>query len=87
MANRFRYTKNNVIKDRCSIPNDVTIMLGPLKFSLWATIDHHGPSMHSVYYTASIDCCKITFYCNDTNITEFEIIDSKTPLHMSHYRN
>ena len=58
---------------------DVTIMFGPLKFSLWATIDYHGPSMHSIYYTASIDCCKITFYCNDTNITEFEIIDSKTP--------
>ena len=34
------------------------IMFGPLKFSLLATIDHQGPSIHSGHYTASIKCCK-----------------------------
>ena len=57
-VNRFRYIKNNVTKDRCSIPMDTTVRLGPLKFSLRATIDHHGPSIHSGHYTASINCCK-----------------------------
>ena len=54
------------------------IRLGPLKFSLRATIDLHGPSIHSGQYTASINCCKKTFYCNDHTFTEFGIIDSKT---------
>ena len=49
IVNRFRYTINNVTtKDRCSIPMDTTVMLGPLKFCLRATIDHHGLSIHSV---------------------------------------
>ena len=52
-VNRFRYINNNVTKDRCSIPMDTTVRLGPLKFSLRATIDHHGPSIHSGHYTAS----------------------------------
>ena len=56
--NRFRYINNNVTKDRCSTPMDKTVRLGPLKFSLRATIDHHGPSIHSGHYTASINCCK-----------------------------
>ena len=73
----FRYINNNVTKDRCSIPMDTTVRLGPLKFSLRATIDHHGPSIHSGHYTASINCYKKTFYCNDHTITEFGIIDSK----------
>ena len=29
------------------------------------------------HYTASINCCKKTFYCNDHTITEFGIIGSK----------
>ena len=57
-VNRFRYINNNVTKDRCPIPMDTTVMLGPLKFSLRATIYHHGPSIHSGHYTASINCCK-----------------------------
>ena len=56
---------------------DATVRLGPLKFSLRATIDHHGPSIHSGHYTASINCCNKTFYCDDHTITEFGIIDSK----------
>ena len=57
-VNRFRCINNNVTKYRCSIPMDTTVRLGPLKFSLRATIDHHGPSIHSGHYTASINCCK-----------------------------
>ena len=77
-VNRFRYINNNVTKDRCSIPMDTTVRLGPLKFSLRATIDHRGPSIHSGHYTASIKCCiKKTFYCKDHTITEFGIIESK----------
>ena len=57
-VNRFRYINNNVTKDRCPIPVDTTVRLGPLKFRLQATIDHHGPSIHSGHYTASINCCK-----------------------------
>ena len=57
-VNRFRYINNNVTKDRCSIPMNTTVRLGPLKFSLRAIIDHHGPSIHSGHYTAPINCCK-----------------------------
>ena len=80
-VNRFRYINNNVTKDRCSIPMDTTVRLGSLTFSLRAIIDHHGPSIHSGHYTASINCChkkkKKKFYCSDHTITEFGIIDSK----------
>ena len=78
--NRFRYINNNFTKDRCSVPMDMTVVLGLHKFSLRATIDHHGPSMYSGYYTASVNCCKKTkqaFYCKDSKITEFEMIDTK----------
>ena len=57
-VNRFRYINNNVTKNRCSIPMDTTVRLGPLKFCLRATVDHHEPSIHSGHYTASINCCK-----------------------------
>ena len=67
-----------IIKDRCPIPLDATVMLGPLKFNLQATIDHHGPSIDSGHYTASINCCKKTFYCNDHKITEFGITDKNS---------
>ena len=80
-VNRFRYINNNVTKDRCSISMDTTVRLGPLKFSLRATIDHHGPSIHSGHYTTSINCCKETFYCNDHTIAEFGIIDTSSPSH------
>ena len=56
---------------------DAPVMLGPLKFSLRATIDHHRPSTHSGHYTASINSCKNIFYCNDNKITKFDIVDSK----------
>ena len=53
---------------------NMTVVLGLHKFSLQAIIDHHGPSMYSGHYTASIKCCKRTFYCK---VTEFEILDTK----------
>ena len=46
VVNRFRYINNNFTKDRCSIPMDMTVVLCLHKFSLQATIDHHGPSMY-----------------------------------------
>ena len=76
-VNRLRYINNNATKNRCSIPMDTTVRLGPFKCSLRATIDHHGQSINSGHYTASINCCKKTFYCNDHTITEFGIIGSK----------
>ena len=76
ILNWFRYTNDNVTKDRCSIPMDTTIMLGPLEFSLRASMDHHGSSIHFSHYIAFINCCK-KIHCNDNKITEFEIIDSK----------
>ena len=66
---RFSYINNNVTKDRCPIPPmDTTVRLGPLNFSLQATVDHHVPSIHSGQYTASINCCKKTFYCNNYGV-------------------
>ena len=79
-VNRFRYIDNNITKDRCPIPMDTTVRLGPFKFSLQATIDHHGPSIDSGHYTASINCCKKTFYCNDHKITEFGITDKNSSI-------
>ena len=67
-----------ITKDRRPIPLDTTVRLGPLKFNLQATIDHHGPSIDSGHYTASINCCKKTFYCNDHKITEFGITDKNS---------
>ena len=49
----------------------------PLKFSLQDTIDHHGPSIHSGHFTASINYCK-KCYCNDHTITGFGITDKNS---------
>ena len=76
VVNRFRYINNNFTKDRCSIPMNMAVVFGLHKFSLQATIDHHGPSMYSDHYTASINCCKRTFYYKDSKITEFKLIDT-----------
>ena len=55
---------------------DITVVHGLHKLSLQVTIDHHGPSIYSGHYAASINCCK-TIYCNDSKIAEFEMIDTK----------
>ena len=41
--NRLRYVNNNITKYMWSIHMDMTVVLGLHKFSLQATIDHHGP--------------------------------------------
>ena len=63
-------------KNKSRIPLDLYIELGPYKFSLQASVDHHGYSMNSGHYTASINCCGKTFHCNDNKITECNITDT-----------
>ena len=79
IVNRFRYLNNNITKDRCPIPLDTTFMLGPLKFNLQATIDHHGPSIDSGHYTASINCCKKHSIATITKFRSLQLL-IKTPL-------
>ena len=88
-VNRFRYINNDVTKDNCSIPMDTTIRLGPLKFSLRAAIDHHGPSIHSGHYTASINYCKKPHsIVTITQLRSLALLTTKTPLlHMLYYMN
>ena len=86
--NRFRYININVTRDRCFIPIDTTIRFGPLKFSLRASIDHHGPSIHSGHYTTSINCCKKHPIATITQLRSLELLTAKTPLlHMLYYMN
>ena len=86
-VNRFRYINNNVTKDRCPIPMDTTVRLGPLKFSLQATIDHHAPSIHSGHYTASIICCKKHSIATTTQLRSLELLIKNPLLHMLYYMN
>ena len=73
-CNWFRYVNNNFTKHRCSLPINMTVILGLHKFSLQATIDHHVPSMYSGHYTASINCCK-KLYCNSFKETYIPEVD------------
>ena len=80
-VNRFRYINDNVPIDRCSLPMGTTVRLSPLKFSLRATINHHGPSIHSGHYTASINCCeKKHSIATITQLRSLELLTTKTPL-------
>ena len=54
-------------------------MLGPLRLSLRATLDHHGPSIHSAHYTASINCCK-KINAKTTKLRNLTLLIAKTPL-------
>ena len=47
-------------------------------FVLEKHIVYVGPSIDSGHYTASINCCKRTFYCNDHKLTEFGITDKNS---------
>ena len=81
--NKFWFANHYHIKYRCSISMDTTVRLGPLKFSLRATIDHHGPSIHSGHNTASINCCKKHSIATITQLWSLELLAAKTPkLHM-----
>ena len=85
-VNRFRYINNNFTKDRCPIPMDMTVRLGPLKLSLRAIIDHQVPSIHSGHCTASINCCKKHSIATITQLRSLELLITKTPvLHLFNY--
>ena len=86
-VNRFRYLNNNIIKDRCPIHLDTTVMLGPLKFNLQATIDHHGPSIDSGHCTASINCCKKHSIATITKLRSLELLIKTPLLHILYYIN
>ena len=83
-VNRFRYINNNITKDRCPIPMDATVRLGPLKFSLQAAIDHHGPSIDSGHYTASINCKKHSI-ATITKLRSLELLIKTPLLHILYY--
>ena len=76
IMNRITYSNNRITKNKSRMPLDLYIKLGPYKFSLQASVDHHGYSMNSGHYTASINCCGKTFHCNDNKITECNITDT-----------
>ena len=86
-VNRFRYINNNITKDRCPIPMDTTVRLGPLKFSLQATIDHHRPSIDSGHYTASINCCKKHSIATITKLQSLDLLIKTPLLHILYYIN
>ena len=77
VVDRCRYIKNNFTKDIFPIPVDMTVAHGLHKFSLQATIDHHGPSMYSGQYTVypkkyAHGFCFAVLYCGYT-LTDFPI--------------
>ena len=74
--NRITYSNNKITKNKSRMPLDLYIKLGPYNFFLQASVEHHGYSMNSGHYTASINCCAKTFHCNDNKITECNITDT-----------
>ena len=76
-----------ITKDRCPIPMDTTVRLDPLKFSLQATIDHHGPSINSGHYTASINCCKNHSIATITKLRSLKLLIKTPLLHILYYIN
>ena len=51
-VNRFRYINNNITKDRCPIPMDTTVRLGPPKFSPTC----YCRSSWTIYWFRSLHC-------------------------------
>ena len=78
-----------IMSPKIDAPYLWTVRLGRLKFSLRATIDHHGPSIHSGHYTASINCCKKNHsIATIPQLRSLELLMAKTPLlHMLYYMN
>lgn len=72
IVNRFGYNNN---KNRAMVPLDRIVMLCHYRFDLHAVIDHHGYSIDSGHYTASVVCCNKLFYCNDNRIISRDIND------------
>ena len=75
-VNRITYSMNRIIKNKSGRPLDLYIKLGPYKFSLQASVDHHGYSMNSGRYTASIVVGK---HFTVTIITSLNVI-SRIPI-------
>ena len=65
---------------------DTTVMLDPLKFSIQATIAHHGPSIDSGHYTASINCWKNSI-ATITKLRSLELLIKTPLLHLLFYIN
>ena len=76
IVNRITYSNNKITKNNGRMPLDLYIKLGPYKFSLQASVDHHGYAMNSGHYTALNNCCAKTFHCNDDKITACNIMDT-----------
>ena len=76
IVNRITYSNNRITKNKRRMPLDLYIKLGPHKFPLQASVDHHGYSMNSGHYIASIYCCGKAFHCNGNEITECKITDT-----------
>ena len=51
IVNRITYSNNRIIKNKSRMPLELYIKLGPYKFSLQVSVDHHGYSMNSGDYT------------------------------------
>ena len=77
----YIYINNYFTKDiLCSISMDMTVVPGLHKFSQQATIDHHGPSVYSGHYTASINCCKIKIIQTTAKLRSLNWLIPKPPL-------
>ena len=68
MMNIITYSNNRLTKNKSRMPLDLYIKLGPYKFSLQASVDHHGYSMKNGHYTAAIKCYGKTYFCNDKKL-------------------
>ena len=90
-VHRFEYINNYITKDRCSIPMDTTVRLGPLKFSLRATIYHHPYIYRRLYIPVIILHLSIVAKHSIATITQLrslELLIAITPLlHMLHNMN
>ena len=42
IVNRITYSNNRIAKNKSRMPLDLYIKLGPYKFTLQASVDHHG---------------------------------------------
>ena len=85
-VNRFRYLNNNITKDRCPIPLDTTVRLGPLKFNLQAK----NRSSWTIYWFRSLHCIYQLLQKNIATITKLRSLELpiKTPLlHILYYIN
>ena len=69
--------KKNVTKDRCNIPMDMTMVLGPHKFNLYVPINHHGPSTYSGHYITLSTVAKSILLQRQQNNGFFYIMDTK----------